>query len=75
MWPEERRRELVELGHLLQDCRSINSASSIIERLERIIDSAEHLTESDMIEPRKSFLEFLVQEATRNGNRVDEERI
>lgn len=66
MWPEERRRELAELRDLIAQCKAINSANNILERLDRIIEVAEFLTATDLIEQRKSFLEFLVEEATRD---------
>lgn len=63
MWSEDRREELIELGALLRDAASLNSANGTIERMHRLIERAEALTKSDLRAGRDSFIRFLEREA------------
>jgi hypothetical protein len=64
MWPEDRRRQLVALGALLADCRKINTANCIVDRLQRIEALANELdTDGQDLEP--SFRRWVEKEALR----------
>lgn len=58
-WPNERFEELQNFRQLLNDVKSINSGSNVLERIHRCIKLAEQLDHSDMIKPRASFVQFL----------------
>lgn len=66
-WPQDRRAELAKLQDLLIAARTLNNGSGVIQRLEQVIQIADDLTHSDGVAPRRSFMEFLLQEATRSA--------
>lgn len=67
MWTDDRREELIELSALLRDASSLNTANCVIERMQRLVATADKLTRSDFRSSRRSFIAFLEAEALKPG--------
>jgi hypothetical protein len=73
-WPRERREQLQELLQLLRLCESLNSSNHIIQNLGRVMELAQELTSFNRTLKRKSFTQFLVDEATKQLDLGDGEK-
>lgn len=58
-WTDDRCGELRMLEVLLAECVALDRATSVIERMQKIIAIAEKLTATDFARPRDSFRDFL----------------
>ncbi|WP_273455019.1 hypothetical protein [Nevskia ramosa] len=66
-WPQDRLDELELLRTLLNAVSFINTGSHCLQRIQFCIDTAEQLTCSDLITPRSSFMNFLIDQASFRG--------
>jgi hypothetical protein len=63
VWPEDRRKELIDLRDMLHELRSLNNGSNFLGKVERAIEVADRLTRSDLAARRNSFYSFLENQA------------
>lgn len=68
MWDDLRLAELDELNELFNVATAINKGSGAIERIQRVIELASKLSHSDRASGRRSFSQFLVEQAHTNNN-------
>jgi len=69
-WDQKRVEELHKLRALLIDVRLIDSGSAVIKRIERCIERATELFQTDLATPSPSFYQFLVDIAILDRERA-----
>lgn len=62
-WSQDRLRELAVLDHLLREASSINDGNHCLERIASVIKDAKALMDSNLFDGRRSFMQFLIQQA------------
>jgi hypothetical protein len=62
-WTKVRINELKHLISLLDEVKSIDRGSGVIKRLQKCERLAEVLTKTDLENLRKSFVQFLIEQA------------
>ena len=67
-----RKEEFQLLLDLIQDCRSIDNTSHILERLQRITDAAKTLDKADLKAARPSFTDFLKEQLNSDNNEAND---
>jgi len=62
-WSERRWKQLESLTRILNECQSLNRVSSVIERMQFLINESKLLTDDDYKKPEGSFVRFLQEQA------------
>lgn len=58
-WTDERLDDLDDLKELIREARSIDSGSSCLKRIARVIELADKLDRTSLVERRLGFVSFL----------------
>lgn len=66
MWDKERLVQTDKLRTLLWELSSLNRGSDFLGKVQRCIDTAEELLKTDHVQPKESYMEFLIEEATKD---------
>jgi hypothetical protein len=66
MWDKERREQTDKLRSLLWELSSLNRGSDFLGKVQRCIESADELLKTDFRQLKLSYMEFLIEEATKN---------
>ena len=66
MWDKERREQTDKLRTLLLELSSLNRGSDFLGKVQRCIDTAEELLKADYVQPKESYIHFLIDEATKD---------
>jgi len=66
VWNKERLTQTDQLRTLLWELSSLNRGSDFLSKVQRCIDTAEELLKTDHVQPKKSYIHFLINEATKD---------
>lgn len=66
MWDKERREQTGKLRALLWEIQGLNRGSDFLGKVQRCIDKADELLKTDFRQMRLSYMEFLIEEATKD---------
>jgi hypothetical protein len=66
MWDKERREQTGKLRALLWEIQGLNRGSDFLGKVQRCIDTADELLKTDFRKMRLSYMEFLIEEATKD---------
>lgn len=70
-WPKSRLKELSLLRELLREAQAINHGNHCVERIKRCEKLADKLNSGSLRTGRKSFHQFLIEEAWRDQIAAD----